>query len=151
VPAEQRVEFADVLRLSSVADKTAKVEFAISGLPDGAAQVGLWDEKRGLVTNGLTLRAGELAHVAFALTLPAATSSALLEGSVTVIATVDGASQRVEVPLLVTVTPAEAEPAGSPSPEPDSSPATSPSLPTLRILADGPRWLPLALRFGVLL
>jgi hypothetical protein len=144
VPTDRPVEFTDVLRLASVADKTAKLEFVVSGLPDGAVQVGFWDDTRGLVTNGLTLKAGEEVRIAVAFALPGAQPAGLLEGKLTVTAQLPGGtSQQQDLPLALTATPAQAEPAGSPSPGPSESPFTASRRQSSPAVASGLPWRPL--------
>jgi hypothetical protein len=141
--------FPDVLLMTSVAGQTAHVGFTFAGLPDGAAQAGFWDEKRGLVDSALTLNAGDMARIAVSFELPGASPSGVLEGSLDVTATAGaGVSQHVTVPLFLIVTPMSADPAGSPSPE--SSPAKSPAAAVARARAGGWRWRPMVQRLGLL-
>ena len=164
VPAGRHVVFPDVLRLSSVANKTSQVEFTISGpVADAVSKVGFWDAERGVVTEGLTLRADEAVQIALELG-PPADASGILEGGLTVSARLgQDAAQEVELPMRLTVEPAETGPTpgaspgagGSPEPESSPEPTASPSMPSrgpaLRLLANGPSWLPLVLRVGLLL
>ncbi len=146
MPIAQEVVFPDVLRLTSVAGSTAKLTLTLSGAAAEAVhQVGLWDEKRGVVENGLTLKAGEEARVAFAFDLPPDSALGLLEGVLTVAATLeDGSTQSHELPLALTVGAVDVVPDESASPQPASSPSTAAGRrPPLLQSPSGSLWRPL--------
>ena len=127
MPIAQRVDFPDVLRLTSVAGSTVKVTLTLAGgAAEAVNQVGFWDEKRGVVENGLTLKAGEEARVAFAFELPPDSAAGLLEGVLTVAATLeDGSSQQQELPFALSVVATDVVPDASASPQPASSPSAA--------------------------
>jgi hypothetical protein len=116
----------------------ADITLSLSG-PVAAAvrQVGFWDDEHGVVTHGLSLDPGGAARIAFELDADEESPSGEQWGSLIVTAKLsDGSTQRCELPVTLTLVPADVCPSASPSPDPHSSPCPASTPVSLRP-ADG--------------
>jgi hypothetical protein len=151
VPLAEAIVFPDVLRMTSTAGQTAKITLALSGpAAESVRQVGLWDEKRGIVHHGLTLKAGEEARIALGLEAGWDAPSGPQQGALTVTVTLeDGSLQQVELPLALTVVAPDTPP--SASPDPASTPTVTSGRPLRLLVAPGGAlWRPLVVSVALL-